>query len=364
MSVRYLRYLLVIAAVCTSFVIWAGHLGWSTTEDIPLAEAQTQPPAGSQWNVLSKIDPNFLSFLVKAVVIDQKNGAIGRNQQGFMSVGFQRYSSRFITYGILTKNVAMVDVGLKSIEYPLPFQQDDGSFQDFAPNTKGKSSPTSVAFYLNDVGHSLVLCQKSRWFQESKETEYLRKRINQIQPKISISLTWLMTKETELIKGDGNGRATNRLWKNALAYYLTGRALDRKDAVRLGDNFAVLSLQQQNAAGAFLEKNGFDSSYQGVSLQEALLYYTNLSSQASQRPIVWDAVNRAVKLELASIAPSGEIITKGNTRVFVGGETYFDKEKSVDYLALLQGLAYYHQLTQDPAIKNAMDRVYTFYSKK
>jgi hypothetical protein len=356
------RYLLTMTVVLASFTLWSGSLLLPNVRDTPVAEAQT--PAGSQWSVLTKTDPSFLEFLVKAVVIDKQSGAIGRNRQEFMSVGFQRYSSRFITYGILTKNVAMVEIGIKSIEYPLPFQQNDGSFKDFSPPSKGKSSPSSVAFYLNDVGHSLLLCQKSRWFQDSKETEYLREKIRQMQPQISNSLTWLIAQESELVKGDGNGRATNRLWKDANAYYLTGRAIDRKDAVRLGDKFAMLSLQQQNAAGAFLEKNGFDSSYQGVSLQEAILYYTNLSSQASQRVIVWNAINRAVKLELLSISPSGEILTKGNTRVFVGGETYFDKEKSVDYLALVQGLNYYYQLTQDPTIKNAIDRVSIFYSKK
>ncbi len=354
------KYLLAITAICISFSLLSDEFK-STSSEFHFAEAQT--PADSQWNVLTKTDPNLLRFLVKAVVIDNQNGAIGRNKQKFITVGFQRYSSRFIAYGILTKNVGLVDIGIKSIGYPLSFQQNDGSFNDFSPKSKGKSSSSSVAFYLNDVGHSLVLCQKSTWFQESKETEYLRVKVSQMQPQISKSLTWLMTQESELIKGDGNGRATNRLWKDANAFYLTGKALDRKDAVRLGEKFAMLSLQQQNTTGAFLEKNGFDSSYQGVSLQEVMLYYTNLNSQSSQRVIVWNAINRAVKLELSYILPSGEISNKGNSRVFKGGETYFDKEKSVDYLALVQGLSYYHQLTQDPTIKNALDRVFAFYSK-
>jgi hypothetical protein len=356
------RYLLAMTAVCTSFCLWSDGLLWSNARTTPIAEAQT--PAGSQWSVLSKVDLNLLDFLVKAVVVDRQNGAIGRNRDRFMTVGFQRYANRFITYGILTKNVQLVDIGIKIIEYPLSFQKTDGSFEDYSPESKGKSSATSVAFYLNDAGESLLLCRNSRWFQESNETSSLRTKITAMKPAISNSLTWLISQEAELVKGDGNGRATNRLWKDANAYYLTGRALDRKDAVRLGEKFAIMSLQQQNAEGAFLEKSGFDSSYQGVSLQQALLFYTNLSSQASQRPIVWGAIQRAVVLELQSILPTGEVMTKGNTRVDVGGETYFDKEKTVDYLALVGALSYYHQLTQDQNIKNTLDRVFTFYSKK
>lgn len=356
------RYLLAMTAVWTSFTFWSGNLLWFAVREMPSAEAQT--PVGSQWSVLSKADPNLLAFLVKAVVVDRQSGAIGRNREGFMSVGFQRYASRFIIYGILTKNVQLVDVGIKIIEYPLSFQKSEGSFEDYSPESKGKSSATSVAFYLNDLGESLLLCKNSRWFQESNETGYLRTKIINMQPAISKSLTWLMSQEANLIKGDGNGRATNRLWKDANAFYLTGRLLDRKDAVRLGEKFAMMSLQQQNAEGAFLEKSGFDSSYQGVSIEQALLFYTNLSSQAHQRPIVWNAIQRAVTLELKYILASGEVITKGNTRVNVGGETYFNKEKTVDYLALVNGLSYYHQLTQDPSIKNTLDQVFAFYSKK
>ena len=358
-----IKYLLAMISVLTSFLFSPEKFFWySLGNSTPFAEAQT--PAGSQWSVLTKADPNFLAFLVKAVVVDSKNGAIGRNRDGFMTVGFQRYSSRFIAYGILTKNVQLVDLGIKIIEYPLSFQKTDGSFEDYSPESKGKSSASSVAFYLNDLGESLLLCQKSKWFQESNETSYLRTKIIEMKPTISKSLTWLMSQESELIKGDGNGRATNRLWKDANAFYLTGRVLDRIDAVRLGEKFAMMSLQQQNAEGAFLEQYGFDSSYQGVSIQEAVLFYTNLSSQANQRPIVWDAIKRAVALELKSILPSGEVNTKGNTRVTVGGETYFDKEKTVDYLALVKGLSYYYQLTQDQSIKNTLDRVFAFYSKK
>jgi len=356
------KYLLAITAVCASFFLWSDSLLLSTAVNNQTADAQT--PADSQWDILRKIDLKLLDFLMRAVVVDKQNGAIGRNRDRFMTVGFQRYSSRFITYGILTKNLQLVDIGIKIIEYPLSFQKIDGSFEDYDPNNKGTSSASSVAFYLNDLGESLLLCKNSRWFQESKETSSLRTKITEMKPAISKSLTWLISQESKLIKGDGNGRATNRLWKDANAYYLTGKALDRKDAVMLGEKFATMSLKQQTAEGAFLEKSGFDSSYQGVSLNEALLFYTNLSSQASLRPIVWEAIRRAAILELKYILPSGEVVTEGNTRVFVRGETYFGKQKIVDYLALLKGLSYYHHLTQDQGIKNTLDKVFNFYSKK
>ncbi len=354
-------YLLAIATIFSSLCLWSD--GTQNTSS-SVSVAQVQIPISMQWRTLTKVDLDFLSFYVKAVVVDKQNGAIGRNQESFISVGFQRYASRFISYGILTKNVELVAIGIKIINFPLSQQQADGSFKDNSPKSKGKSSASSVAFYLNDAGESLLLLQNSKWFQASDTTKSLRSQLEAMRPRISKALTWLISQELELIKGDGNGRATNRLWKDANAFYLTGKALERQDATQLGEKFVMLCLEQQSPEGAFLEKKGFDSSYQGVSLLEALIYYTNLNPDSDLAPIVWSAIQDAMKLELKSILPSGEISTDGNTRVFRGGETYFDKEKNVDYLALVQAVLYYHQITQDPLIKNAADRVFDLYSRK
>lgn len=354
-------YLLAIATIFSSLCLWSDGLQ-NTSSSISVA--QWQIASSTQWHTPTKVDLDFLSFYVKAVVVDRQNGAIGRNRERFISVGFQRYASRFINYGILTKNVELVAIGIKIINFPLPQQQADGSFTDNSPKSNGKSSASSVAFYLNDVGESLLLLQNSKWFQASDVTKLQRSQLEAMRPGLSKALTWLISQESALIKGDGNGRATNRLWKDANAFYLTGKALGDQDAMTLGEKFVKFCLEQQSPEGAFLEKKGFDSSYQGVSLLEALIHYSNLNPDSDLAPIVWSAIQKAMQLELKSILASGEISTEGNTRVFSGGETYFDKEKDVDYLALVRALLYYHQITQDPLVKNAADRVFDFYSRK
>ncbi len=359
-----LKYLPVIAAICTSVCVWQNGIPWIPNNvSIISSRAEAQVPTKSEWAVLSKIDTNLLAFLASVGVIDQNSGALGQNRNGYISAGFQRYGSRFITYGILTKNLQLIDIGLRSIEYPLRYQNADGSFIDYSPGVNGVIHPGSMAFYLHDVGHSLVLCKNSKWFQESTETVGLRTRIERLKAPLTKSLNWLISREADLVRGDGNGNGTNRLWVDANAYYLMGRGLDRIDAVRLGEKFANLALQQQNAAGAFLEKNGFDSSYQAVSLHQALIFYMNLSSQANQRPIVWAAIQRGMILEYRYILPTGEVETKGNTRVYAGGETYVGYEKNVDYLAVVQSLRYYYELSQDINSKNAADRSWAYYRR-
>ncbi len=354
-------HLLAIATIFSSLCLWSDGIQNTSSS---LSVAQVQIPISTEWHILSKADLDFLSFYVKAVVVDRQNGAIGRNQERFISVGFQRYASRFISYGILTKNVELVAIGIKIINFPLSQQQTDGSFTDNSPKSNGKSSASSVAFYLNDAGESLLLLQNSKWFQSSDVTKLQRSHLEAMRPRISKALTWLISQESALIKSDGNGRATNRLWKDANALYLAGKALGHQDGITLGEKFVKLCLEQQSPEGAFLEMKGFDSSYQGVSLLEAMILYANLNSDSKLAPIVWSAIQSALKLELQSILPSGEISTEGNTRVFRGGETYFDKEKTVDYLALVRALLYYHQITQDQLVKNAADRVFDFYSRK
>ena len=320
----------------------------------------------TEWDILKKTDPQQLAFLVKSVVIDKTNGAIGRNRPGFVSVGFQRYSTHFIVQGVLTQNLDLLDTALKSIEFPLPYQNEDGSFQDSTPGIKGTVSyPPSVAFYLKDAGHSLILLKNSLWFQTSNDTAALRSRVLKIQPILSKSLTWLIGQQSSLINGDGNGRATNRLWKDANAFYLNGSILNRSDAIEVGKKFAGMCLQQQNAAGAFLEMKGFDSSYQGVNLQEATVYYANLMDTPTQKKVVLDSILKGISLEQNSILPTGEVKTDGNTRVCSnpGCETYFDVVKTVDYLAIIQGFNYGYQLTQNMDIKKSMDLVFNFYKK-
>lgn len=318
-----------------------------------------QASLNSEWNTISALTPNLLRLIAQSVHLNTKNGAVGFNDQGYKSVVFQRHSSEIVTYGILTKNVQLIDAAVQIIEYAFAHQQPDGSFLNNLHGESAASKASAVAFFYQDLGHSLLLCKNSNWFQRSKDTANVRVSLNRLIEPANTSLTWLMRQKAALWNNDR--RTTNRVFFDAVAYYLVGKALKRSDAISLGKDFARSALQQQTKAGFFLENGGYDTSYQGVSLRLALLLYTNLKpDEVSLRRDLWMAIERGIRWELNHILPTGEVSTKGNTRVHPGGEKYFGKEKSLDYTQLIIALNYYSKLSGDPAVQRVADQLLTF----
>ncbi|MEH1860697.1 MAG: hypothetical protein V7L21_22475 [Nostoc sp.] len=316
-------------------------------------------------NTILLLRPNLLSFYAKIVVLDSNNGSIGPNRNGYMSVGSQRYSTNLIAYGLVTKNVDLIETGIRTIEYAFTYQNDNGSFPDYSPGNFGGANPSSVAFFYHDLGQSLLLCKESKWFQRSKETAKLRVRLNKLLIPTSTSLTWLIEQKQLLLKGDGNGRATNRLFIDALAFYLAGKYLNRSDAVMLGEYYAKLALQQQTKEGFFLEKRASDSSYQAVSLFKALVLYSNLEPSAiSLKLSLWQGIEKGIAWQLSHILTTGEVSTAENSRVYPGGETYLGKEKHIDYVAVIMALNYYSHLSDNHFVQNIADQVFRYYRKK
>jgi hypothetical protein len=318
-------------------------------------------PSASEWDVLSAINPNILSFQVQLIAVDPKNGAINDNKVKFTSVGMQRHSSKLIAYGILMKDIPLIDTGIKIIEYALSYQSFNGSFPNFLPEA-GEGVPRSVSFFLQDTGRSLLLAQGSSWFQSSEQTSKLRARLKRTIPAISNSLNWLMSREEELRKHDRV--ATNRIFFHALAYYLVGQALRKPDAMKMGEKFARMALKQQGKEGFFQEGKGYDTSYNGVSLQQALILYTNLSpGEGSLRQDLWNSIERSVRWQLNYFLPNGQLSTTGNTRIYSGGERFLGKTKTVDYVPLIVALNYYSKLSGDSNVQNVANRTFDFYKE-
>ncbi len=355
---KYKYVLLFIVALLSTWCLFFSIASIPTASPIALAKA----PQASEWQVVSAFDLNLLRLLAKAHRPDQ-DGAVGHNQQGYISVAFQRYSSEPIIYGVETKNVQLIETAVRAFEYAFAHQNPDGSFPYKPPHAV--STPTAadiaspVAGLYSDFGHSLLLLQDCEWFQKSEETANLRVRLNQLLKPATTSLIWLMGQQAALRQYDL--KTTNLLFLDAAAYYLVGKALKHSDAVKLGESFTQLTLQQQTKAGFFLEKGGYDSSYQSVSLRLALWLYTNLQSDAvSLKRDLWIAIEKGIRWELTRILPTGEVSTEGNARVYSGGEKYFSKEKGVDYTQIILALNYYSKLSGNLVVQRVADQVLTF----
>ncbi|NJL43580.1 MAG: hypothetical protein HC935_10465 [Pseudanabaena sp. SU_2_4] len=258
----------------------------------------------------------------------------------------------------MTKDTGLIDTGIKVLEYAFDYQQPDGSFRTTPKSLTTGSAAQDGAFFYYDLGYSMLLLKDSQWFQTASETDSLRSRADNLQDPAKTSLTWLVGQEPVLIEKDRSG--TNRLFYDANAYYLVGKATGRSDALKLGESFARRALQQQASEGFFVERGGYDSSYNAVSLRQAILLYTNLKSDAtSLKQDLGKAIEKSVAWQLTRIAPTGEVLTEGNTRIKPIGEQYTltGTVKKVDYKEVVLALDYYAKLSGNTVVQDAANRV-------
>ena len=134
----------------------------------------------------------------------------------------------------------------------------------------------------------------------------------------------------------------------------------RSAAIAQGLAFLDLALVQTDAAeGYFIEKGGYDSSYNGVALKLAieLLSIMDYESVALEA-----AVLRAARWQVGRILESGEVSTEGNTRVYPGGEDFLGMEKQLDVVKTVKALYYLSVIADDPALRTLGNRVANFYN--
>lgn len=298
------------------------------------------------------MDPAFLKAVTQSSHASPE-GATSRNRGGFIDVEYQRATDRAIPEAIVTQNAAPLATSFNIINYTFAHQRSDGGFENanknLFVNVHGRPTPwgeaAPVAFFLEDLGHTLLLLGESSWFQHSDATRGYRQQLADLRPKVERALNWLMGQQAALKTDVG---ATNRSFMYGDAYYFLGKALSRSDAMAVGTGFARDAISHQLPDGTFPELGGFDSSYQGVSLYLAELLL--LQSNANDRSALWSAIQRGMARETTNLLPSGEVRTQGNTRIYgvTGGRQRID---AVDVNLAFQ---YFAGMTQDPvAIRNA-----------
>lgn len=319
-------------------------------------------PVVPEWSIIDWITTTSLITLGSNELPDSM-GAMGTNKSGYLSVVFQRACTAPMTQGLFNKNLSQTTRGIQSLEYAFKYQNADNSFKLTNRYATPQEIASAAAFFYSELGHSLLLAQNSNWFQTSTQAVDLRTRLNTVKTKASNSLNWLMNQKTVLSNYDAAD--TNRLFFDANAYYLTGKALNRSDAMQLGQTFALQAIANQTSAGYFLENKGYDSSYQGVSLMKALALYTNLDSTSdiTFRQKLWTAISSGVKWQMTRISSTGEVLTTGNTRVYPGGESFLGQPKTIAVGDIVMALNYYYQLSGDTTAKSAADKVLAYYSR-
>lgn len=311
-------------------------------------------------------------WLEKVVEKPSPEGALGRNKEAYFHVRFQLNMPRITDYAVAFESAEALNEFVKSLDYAFSHQTGNGDFEFSAPqelrNKPDYQDPTAAdlasgtAFFAYALGMSLQSLEASTWYKEEKEIAEQRLSISNFTSHIQAILDYL--KENKGLLESVDAQAPNRLLFDGIAFYSLGKYLDDQKAIRLGLEFADAALMQRNEeAGYFIEGGGWDSSYNGVALKLGLEFYSLLAaSSESYLSVKWEsALIKAAQWQSSRVLASGEISSKGNTRVYPGGESFLGKEKGIDVLKSLQAFYYTSILSNNPHYSKLVERIQRFY---
>lgn len=300
------------------------------------------------------------------------NGALGRNRSGYFHVRFQFDMTRLTDYAIKFQSEEAVLEYLKSLRYSFSYQQPEGDFQFVAPNEflndPGYQPPSEgnlasgTAFFAYSLGISLITLHQSQWYSAANEIDELRSEIEALNPNIQNMLDYLKSSVELLNTVDES--APNRLLFNAIAFYSLGVILDDDIARGIGINFAEKALvQRHNRIGYFIEGGGWDSSYNGVAIKLGFELFTLIVNEAEQivKNDLEQAITCATDWQKSRILETGEISTRGNTRVFPGGEEFLGNEKSVDVIKTVKAFSYMAALSGKNEYESLAQKIIDYY---
>ncbi len=309
-----------------------------------IACAAAQPVGTpNEYGVLRKIPPAVLDKLASDAIPDSE-GAMQLNRSHWTDIVYQRVAIPLIWVGAAENNRTKVDNGWKAIDLSLSHLQSDGSF-DTAPGRT--MNEAEMAFWIEAVSHAIVV------LQQSPLASHYAERINAVLPSIRRNVAWLNNEDRLARLAQFDAPAVNRLIVDACAFAYASSALQDSSLMSPANMFIRLALAKQHQDGTLLEENGFDSSYQGVSVLH-LTYFALVQPGSAVRSALISAKNR----ELAAIRADGSVDSSENTRTggkhMVNGQPY-----AVDYRSVILGLYYSGFYTGDSNAVDAANRIYT-----
>lgn len=313
--------------------------------------------------LLQSFDNNILQDLA-SVDVPNSEGAMGRNKNGYFHVRFQMGILGQSDYAVATQNIQALEYALKSIEYSFTKQQPNGNFELVVPPYLAGQTPSQadlasgVSFFLASVGLALNNFEQSSWYNSATMVNY-KNRIETLRPPIALAANWLLAQKNILEIADQN--APNRLFFNALALYSLGIWLNDENLKNAGIAFTNLGISKKHSEGYFIEGGGWDSSYQGVSLNVGFNLYSVLPNNLSLKADLWDCLSCASDWQKSRILESGEISTQGNVRVYPGGESFLGQPKQVDWIKSMMGMfamGYYSNQNTFVITANKIKRFY------
>ncbi len=222
----------------------------------------------------------------------------------------QRLAYIVIVGGVAGNDSALIDTGLRALEWGFARQAANGSFSgERATDSKVKyQNIHPVSFFVEAAAHSVLLIRSSNVAAAYKT------RAEALVPKIQRAAV-AMNDQANLNDFFSNSVDTNQLTTVAAGLQEAGVLSSDSSLTSSAKALVDKILARQTADGTFSEKKGFDASYQTVSL-DYLLRYASYSTERNLewKSIVMKSVQKGWDKERSVIHGDGTIDTSKNTR--------------------------------------------------
>ncbi|WP_353268324.1 hypothetical protein [Gemmatimonas sp.] len=191
---------------------------------------------------------------------------------------------------------------------------------------------SGAAFYLGDACIGLLALEAA----PERDAIVPAARRRALRDRLVHSVRWLATQATLLM--DGDRRAPNRLLFDARAYLACGWLAGDASIRAAADPFIAEWRRSTTPGGWFLEDDGWDTSYQAVSLDIGMDVAALLRTDAVRLALLADLV-RGGRWLAGRVLPDGRVNSQGNARTCDGGESFLGAPKGLAVNSVVIGLA-------------------------
>lgn len=302
-------------------------------------------------NDLTSLDSAFYSHfkgyaetIAKAHLPTNQSGLIGRNKKwkALYSPRFQLGAGFALRISLLAKRKEPIQLAFRAIEVATDAIDEGGRVNSVIPASIAKGRELSdtdiasaAAFFLGDacLGISALLSSDPILHHISN------KRSSRVSNRLTAATNWL-SKRTSLLES-ADAQAPNRLLFNARTFSACSQL--EKDLVRkkqfsqIASTFSELAFIKLSKSGYFIEKGGYDTSYQAVAivLAEELIHIDPQFDTSFQKEVTQASTWLARRVD-----QSGRLDSSGNTRTCAGGEHFIGRPKKVALIDVFKALAY------------------------
>ena len=244
----------------------------------------------------------------------EKSGAMGVNRgweagarkNGEWFIEEQRFADTVIGAGVNRNRSDLIDAGLRAIEWGFSQQSPDGSFPC-------KDNYLSASYFVAATAHSVWLLETSGYARNFSA------RISAIRPGLERAARWLADARNAQAGAAQLEGYSSRYMLTGYALAAAGRVVAEPVLAIAGEDMIREGLKRQHKSGYFIERGGFDASFQAEALVYLLRYFDHAAT-ADMRRDIEPAIRRALGWLESRISARGVVQIAGNTRSGFGQE--------------------------------------------